>query len=114
MALEAADAMVGQPVGAIGPPDDAPDPGAGLAGPALTVEFDDHVGAQDGLFLLAADPLIEVGRRLCSGGKGTEVEDGKHRVQPGRAGWPVRWRAAWIAQCRTASGLRAGMPSPWR
>jgi len=40
--------MVGEPVGAIGPPDDPPDPGAGLAVPALTVEFDDHVGAQDG------------------------------------------------------------------
>jgi hypothetical protein len=30
------------------------------------------------------------------------------------AGWPVRWRAAATARCRTASELRAGMPSPWR
>jgi hypothetical protein len=32
----------------------------------------------------------------------------------GVAGWPVRWRAASAARCRTASGLRAGMPRPWR
>jgi hypothetical protein len=30
------------------------------------------------------------------------------------AGRPLRWRAASMARCRTASGLRAGMPSPWR
>ena len=32
----------------------------------------------------------------------------------GVAGWPVRWRAAAMARWRTASGLRAGMPRPWR
>jgi hypothetical protein len=32
----------------------------------------------------------------------------------GGAGWPLRWRAAAMARWRTASGLRAGMPSPWR
>jgi hypothetical protein len=26
----------------------------------------------------------------------------------------VRWRAASIARWRTASGFRAGIPSPWR
>jgi hypothetical protein len=29
-------------------------------------------------------------------------------------GCPVRWRAAAVAPDRTASELRAGMPSPWR
>ena len=29
-------------------------------------------------------------------------------------GWPVRWRAAAMARWRTASGLRLGMPRPWR
>jgi hypothetical protein len=47
-------------------------------------------------------------------GEGAGVEGGKHRVQAGVAGWPVRRRAAATARCRTASGLRAGMPSPWR
>ena len=32
----------------------------------------------------------------------------------GVAGWPLRWRAAAMARWRTASGLRAGMPRPWR
>jgi hypothetical protein len=32
----------------------------------------------------------------------------------GVAGRPVRWRAASIARWRTASGLRAGIPRPWR
>jgi integrase len=32
----------------------------------------------------------------------------------GLAGRPVRWRAASIARWRMASGLRAGMPRPWR
>jgi hypothetical protein len=30
------------------------------------------------------------------------------------AGWPLRWRAAAMARWRTASGLRAGIPSLWR
>src|SRR5215217_5398949 len=32
----------------------------------------------------------------------------------GVAGCPLRWRAAAMARWRTASGLRAGMPRPWR
>ena len=32
----------------------------------------------------------------------------------GMAGWPLRWRAAALARWRIASGLRAGMPRPWR
>src|SRR5829696_8630361 len=32
----------------------------------------------------------------------------------GVAGWPLRWWAAATARCRTASGLRVGMPRPWR
>jgi hypothetical protein len=32
----------------------------------------------------------------------------------GEAGWPLRWRAAATARWRTASGLRVGMPRPWR
>jgi hypothetical protein len=32
----------------------------------------------------------------------------------GVAGWLLRWWAAAMARCRTASGLRVGMPRPWR
>jgi hypothetical protein len=32
----------------------------------------------------------------------------------GAAGGPARWLAVVMARWRTASGLRAGMPSPWR
>jgi hypothetical protein len=61
-ALEAAGPLAGQSVSAVGAPDDRPVPGSELAGPALAVEFDDHVGAQDGVLLVAADPLVQLGR----------------------------------------------------
>jgi hypothetical protein len=32
----------------------------------------------------------------------------------GTAGWPACWLAAALARWRTASGLRTGMPRPWR
>jgi hypothetical protein len=83
----AARALVGQPVGAVGPPDDRPGPGVGLASPALAIEFDHHVGAQDGVLLVAADPLVQLGRRSISGGEGARVKRHKHRVK-GRAGRP--------------------------
>jgi hypothetical protein len=42
------------------------------------------------------------------------VERHEHRSRFGVAGRPMRWRAASAARWRTASGLRAGMPSPCR
>jgi hypothetical protein len=42
------------------------------------------------------------------------VEGDKHRVQRRVTGWPLRWRAAATARWRTASGLRVGVPRPWR
>jgi len=61
-AVGPAGALAGQPVAAVGPADDHPDPGGGLAGPASTVEFDHLVGAQDGVLLVAADPRIQLRR----------------------------------------------------
>jgi hypothetical protein len=40
--------------------------------------------------------------------------DPGHRVKAGATGRPACWRAASAARCRTAWGLRVGMPSPWR
>jgi hypothetical protein len=57
-AVAATLALAGQPVAALGPADDRPRPGGGLAGVALAVQLDHHVGAQDGVLLLAADPLV--------------------------------------------------------
>jgi hypothetical protein len=34
----------------------------GLAGVAFAVQLDHHVGAQGGVLLLAADPLVQLGR----------------------------------------------------
>jgi hypothetical protein len=42
------------------------------------------------------------------------VERHKQRVEAGVAGRPLRWRGASMARCRTASGLRAGIPRPCR
>jgi hypothetical protein len=44
-AVGAAGALVGQPVAAVGPSDDRPRPGGGLAGVAFAVQLDHHVGA---------------------------------------------------------------------
>jgi hypothetical protein len=52
-------------------------------------------------------------RPLTVGGEGARIERSKHRAQ-GRGGRPARRLAVAIARWRTASGLRAGMPRPWR
>jgi hypothetical protein len=57
----AAGPLAGQPVAAVGSSDDCPGAGGGLAGVALAVQLDDHVGAQGGVLLLAADPLVQLG-----------------------------------------------------
>ena len=110
--FEAADALAGQPVGAVGPSDDRPGPGGGLTSPALAIEFDHDVGAQDGVLLLAADPVMQLGRRPLPGGKAPELRATNTGSRAGLAGCPLRWRAASLAHCRTASGF--GMPNPWR
>src|SRR5215217_8169834 len=48
---------------AVGAADDCPGAGGWLAGVAFAVQLDDHVGAQGGVLLLAADPLEQLGRR---------------------------------------------------
>jgi hypothetical protein len=57
-AVGAAGALAGQPVAALGPSDDRPGAGGGPAGVAFAVQLDHHVGTQDGVLLLPADPLI--------------------------------------------------------
>jgi hypothetical protein len=106
-AVGPAGALAGQPVAAVGPADGRPGPGGGLAGPAFAVQLHDHVGAQDRVLLVTADPLVQLSRWQLSGWKDAEAERHKHRIQAGVAGRPVRWRAAAIARCRIASGLRA-------
>jgi hypothetical protein len=61
-AVGAAGALVGQPVTAVGPSDDGPGAGGWLAGVAFAVQLDHHPGAQDGVLLLAADPLVQLSR----------------------------------------------------
>jgi hypothetical protein len=66
----------GQPVATVGAADDRPGAAGGLAGVAFAVELDDHVGAQGGVLLVAADPLIQLGRRTLPGRQGTRVITG--------------------------------------
>src|SRR5512132_4567900 len=62
-ALATALTVAGVAVGAFGAADDRPGAGGGFAGAAFAVELDHHVGAQGGVLLLAADPLVKLGRR---------------------------------------------------
>jgi hypothetical protein len=62
-ALAPALAVAGVAVGASGAAGDRPGPAGRLAGAALAVELDHHVGPQGGVLLLAADPLVQLGRR---------------------------------------------------
>jgi hypothetical protein len=112
-ALATALTVAGVAVGAVGAADDRPGAGGGLAGAAFAVQLD-HVGAQGGVLLVAADPLVQLGRRPRPRRERMGVEGDKHRVQVGVAGWPLRWRAAATARWRMASGLGVGMPRPWR
>jgi hypothetical protein len=61
-AVGPAGALADQSVAAVGPADDRLGAGGGLAGMAFAVQLDHHVGAQDGVLLLAADPLEQLGR----------------------------------------------------
>jgi hypothetical protein len=100
-------------VAALSPSEDRPRPAGGLAGLAFAVQLDHHAGTQHGVLLLAADPLEpSVGDRSRVG-RAPGFEGHKHRVKGGVAGCPLRWRAA-MARWRMASGLRSGMPRPWR
>jgi hypothetical protein len=68
-------------VGPFGAADDRPGPGGGLAGPAFAVQLDDDLGAQGGVLLVAADPLVQLGRRPRPRRKCLGVEGDKHPVQ---------------------------------
>jgi hypothetical protein len=59
MALEAAGALGGQPVGAFGSTDHYPSPPWLVASPALAVQLNHHIRAQDGV-LLAGKPLVQL------------------------------------------------------
>jgi hypothetical protein len=61
-ALATALTVAGVAVGAFGAADDRPGSGGGLAGAALAIQLHDHVGAQGGVLLVAADPLVKLGR----------------------------------------------------
>jgi hypothetical protein len=113
-ALGTAGALAGQTVAALGPADDHPRAGGGLTRVAFAVQLDDHVGAQGGVFLVAADPLVKLRRRPRPRRERIGVEGDNTGSSGGVAGRPVRWRVASMAPCRTAWGLRVGMPSPWR
>jgi hypothetical protein len=107
-AVGTAGALVGQPVAAVGPADDRPGPGGGLAGPAFAVQLDDDLGAQGGVLLVAADPLVQLGRRPrprreCLGLRATNTGS-----KLGVAGWPLRWRVAAMARWRTGFGVGGG------
>jgi hypothetical protein len=80
-AVGAAGALAGQPVAAVGPSDNGPGPGGGLAGVAFAVQLDHHVGSQGGVLLLPTDPRIQLGLRPGPGRKGIGVEGDKHRIQ---------------------------------
>jgi hypothetical protein len=91
-------------VGAVGAADDRPGPGGGLAGAALAVQLDDHVGAQDGVLLVAADPRLQL---TAGRGRAGRTPGSRATITGSRAaaaGRPLRRRAAAIARCRTASG----------
>jgi hypothetical protein len=85
-----------------------------LAGVTLAVQLDDHVGAQDGVLLLAADPLEQLGLRPGSAREGTGIEGHEHRVQGLGGRLAAALAGGGDGALATASGLRAGMPRPWR
>src|SRR5215211_5438980 len=80
-ALATAVTVAGVAVGAFGAADDRPGAGGGLAGAAFAVQLDHHVGAQGGVLLVAADPLVKLRRRPRPRRESVRVEGGKHRVQ---------------------------------
>jgi hypothetical protein len=81
----------------------------------LAIRLDHHVGAQDGVLLLAADPLEQLGLRPGSAREGTGIEGDKHWVQ-GR-GDRLAAALAGGGDGPLADGFRVaggGMPRPWR
>src|SRR5829696_3968845 len=80
-ALATALTVAGVAVGPFGAADDRPGAGGGLAGAAFAVQLDDDVGAQGGVLLVAADPLVQLGRRPRPRREGIRVERDKYRVQ---------------------------------
>jgi hypothetical protein len=80
-ALATAVTVAGVAVGAFGAADDCPGAGGGLAGVAFAVQLDDHVGAQGGVLLVAADPLVKLGRRPRPRWERMWVEGNEYRVQ---------------------------------
>jgi hypothetical protein len=70
--------------------------------------------AEHRVVLAAAHPLGQLPTRARPDGELAVVERHKHRVKARGGRLAVRWRAASVARCRTASGLRAAMPSSWR
>jgi hypothetical protein len=101
-ALVTALTVAGVAVGAFGAADDRPDAGGGLADAAFAVQFDHDVGAQGGVFLVAADPLVQLG----AGGSWAGRAPGLRATNTGGR----RRSSAGGPPC----GLRAGMPRPWR
>jgi hypothetical protein len=85
-ALATAVTVAGVAMSPFGAADDRPGAGGGLAGPAFAVQLDHHVGAQGGVLLVAADPLMKLGRRPRPRRERMRVEGDKHRVQR-RGGW---------------------------
>ena len=101
-------------VSALGAASDRPGAGAGLGCVAFGVQLHHHPGAEGGVVLGPAHPLGQLPTGSCPGGDGAAVSVTKTGSRLGVAGRLLRWRAASTARWRTASGLRAGMPSPWR
>jgi hypothetical protein len=110
-AVGTAGALAGQPVAAVGSSDDRP-------GPVVVGGRDSRCTARPPRWRPRWRTAPRGGptgtaRPLTVGGEGARIERSKHRAQ-GRGGRPARRLAVAIARWRTASGLRAGMPRPWR
>jgi len=74
-------ALAGRPVAAVGPADDRPSAGGWPTRVAFAVQLDDHVGAQGRVLLLAADPLVKLGRWPLPGREGAGIKRHEHRVK---------------------------------
>jgi hypothetical protein len=114
VALKAAGALAGQPVAAVGPADDRPGPGVGLRA-WLSLSSSTTTLAPKVAYCSSRRThwYSSTGDRSRAGSApGLSAINTGSRL--GMAGWPPRWRAASMARWRTASGLRAGMPRPWR
>jgi hypothetical protein len=113
-ALATALPVAGVAVGPFAAADDRPGPGGGLAGPAFAVQLDDDVGAQGGVLLVAADPLVKLCRCPRPRRERMRVEGHEHRVQ-GRGG-RLAGVLAGGGDGPLADRFRVGggRPRPWR